>query len=404
MLRVITGRFHPSLETALIEQVRLAKTADPFAPLLILVPSIPLLARVRTFLALDGQALLNIHFLTFHQLGLRLADERRSRLGRPPLRVVDEVFFQQLIRQVVKIRRSSLAPFQQIGQSSGMWGALWSTIRDLKDGGVDPAVALRGLEEGCFEQEDEAWLTALFSLHAAVRDVGQTLLAGTADDLAESLISEVPHSPFLGSLQQAFYYGFYDLTQVQLSLFEAVSSSIPTTLLFPLEQSAAWGFAQRFFDRCIRPRAANPDMITRLPGPEKPSAEERVTVTVQSAIGVEEELASTCRIILDLVETNGYQFDDIGIVARTLDPYRTSLSSIFDRYCIPFSTTAGRPLMQEPLCKILLQLVTLPLNDFYRTPVLDVVTSPLYAPDHLDRRHQGYRPEQWKLEIGRAHV
>ena len=112
MLRVITGRFHPSLETALIEQVRLAKTADPFAPLLILVPSTPLLARVRTFLALDGQALLNIHFLTFHQLGLRLADERRSRLGRPPLRVVDEVFFQQLIRQVVKIRRSSLAPFQ----------------------------------------------------------------------------------------------------------------------------------------------------------------------------------------------------------------------------------------------------------------------------------------------------
>ena len=40
-----------------------------------------------------------------------------------------------------------------------------------------------------------------------------------------------------------------------------------------------------------------------------------------------------------------------------------------------------------------------PLNDFYRTPVLDVVTSPLYAPDHLDHRHQGYRPEQWKLAV-----
>ena len=38
-------------------------------------------------------------------------------------------------------------------------------------------------------------------------------------------------------------------------------------------------------------------------------------------------------------------------------------------------------------------------SDFYRTPVLDVVTSPLYAPDHLDHRHQGYRPEQWKLAV-----
>lgn len=119
MLRVIAGRFHPSLETALIEQVRRAKAADPFAPLLVLVPSAPLLARVRKILTLDGQALLNIHFLTFHQLVLRLADERRLRLGRPPLRVVDEVFFQQLIKQIVKSRLSNLAPLQQIGQSSG---------------------------------------------------------------------------------------------------------------------------------------------------------------------------------------------------------------------------------------------------------------------------------------------
>ncbi|MCS6284763.1 MAG: exodeoxyribonuclease V subunit gamma [Nitrospira sp.] len=396
MLRVIAGRFHPSLETALIEQVRRAKAADPFAPLLVLVPSAPLLARVRKILTLDGQALLNIHFLTFHQLVLRLADERRLRLGRPPLRVVDEVFFQQLIKQIVKSRLSNLAPLQQIGQSSGMWGALWSTIRDLKDAGVDPAVAVRGLAEGCFEQEDLAWLTALFSVHAAVRDVGQTLQAGTADDLAESLIAEVPYSPFLSTLQQAFYYGFYDLTQVQLSLFEAVSSSIPTTLFFPLERGKAWGFAQRFFDRCIQPRAAHPDMITRLP---EPAAEARITVTVHSVIGAEEELAAICRTIIDLVETNGYQFDDIGVVARTLDPYRTLLSGVFDRYHVPFSTTAGRPLMHEPLCKVLLQLVTLPSNDFYRTPVLDVVTSPLYAPDHLDHRHQGYRPEQWKLAV-----
>jgi len=399
MLHVIAGRFHPSLESALVAQVSQAKAEDPFAPLAILVPSAPLLARVRQVLAAELQAALNIHFMTFHQLVLRLADERRSRLAQSPLHIVDDIFFEQLVRQIVQVRLSSLAPLQQLGQSSGMWGALWSTIRDLKDAGVDPAVALRGLEEGCFDQEDHAWLTALFSLHAAVRDVGQSLMVGTPDDLAESLLSEIPHSPFLASLQHAFYYGFYDLTQVQLSLFEAVSSTIPTTLFFPVERGKAWGFAQRFFDRCIQPLAANSDMITRLPDPGEPTAVERVAISVQSVIGVEEELASTCRTILDLIETNGYRFDDIGIVARTLDPYRTLLSSVFDRYRIPFSTTAGRPLMQEPLCKVLLQLATLPLNDFYRTTVLDVVTSPLYATDLLDHGQPGYRPEQWKMVV-----
>ncbi len=399
MLRVIAGRFHPSLETALVEQVRLAKAQDPFAPLAILVPSTPLLARLRQVLAVELQATLNIHFMTFHQLVLRLADERRSRLAQSPLRVVGDIFFEQLVRQLVQARLSGLAPLQQLGQSSGLWGALWSTIRDLKDAGVDPAVALRGLEEGCFDQEDRAWLEALFSLHAAVESAGKALGIGTPDDLAESLIPEAGHSPFLGSLRQAFYYGFYDLTQVQLSLFEAVSAAIPATLFFPIEPGAAWGFARRFFDRYIQPRAASQDTIVRLPDPGEPPAEARVVVSVRSVIGTEEELASACRTILDLIETNGYRYEDIGVVARTLDPYRTLLSSVFDRYRIPFLSTAGRPLMQEPLCKVLLQLLILPLNDFYRTAMLDVVTSPLFASDLLAQDAAGYRPEQWKMVV-----
>ncbi|MEQ1796280.1 MAG: PD-(D/E)XK nuclease family protein [Nitrospira sp.] len=404
MLRVIAGRFHPSLETALVEQVRQAKAHDPFAPLAILVPATSLLDRVRRVLANEQHAILNVHFLTFHQLVLRLADERRRRLGEAPLHVVDDIFFEQLVRQIVQVRLPSLAPLQQLGQSSGMWGALWSTIRDLKDAGVDPSVALRGIEEGCFDQDDHPWLTALFSLHAAVRDVGKTLQVGTPDDLAESLIPEVAHSPFLASLRHAVYYGFYDLTQVQLSLFEAVSGTIPTTLLFPTESGSTWGFAQRFFDRCIQPLAARSEAITRMAVSEESQAGERIVVTVRSVIGVEEELASTCRTILDLVETNGYQFEDIGVVARTLDPYRTLLSSVFDRYRIPFSSTAGRPLMQEPLCKVLLQLVSLPLNDFYRTTVLDVVTSSLYASDLLNPSQPGYRPEQWKMAVLSLHI
>ena len=58
-----------------------------------------------------------------------------------------------------------------------------------------------------------------------------------------------------------------------------------------------------------------------------------------------------------------------------------------------------RPLIQEPLCKVLLQLVNLPLNDLYRASVLDVLTSPLYVTDLYDGLSESYRPEQWKLLV-----
>lgn len=400
MLRVVTGRFHPHLESALVDQIRQAKTVDPLVPLAVLVPSRPLLDRVRRLLAVERDlSLLNVHFLTFHQLALRLSDEVRSCSQPAPLQVVDDLFFEQLVRHIVCNRLSALAPLEHIGHSSGTWGALWSTIRDLKDAGVDPAVALRGLEEGYFDKDDGAWLQALFSLHAAVKEVGRTLAVGTPDDLAESLIPFVATAPFLMTLQQAFYYGFYDLTQVQLSFFEAVSNTTPTTLFFPLEEGPSSGFARRFFDRYIQPRAISPDTATGTTESRSPAHNGRVLLSVHSMIGVEEELASTCRTILDLVETNGYRFEDIGVVARTLDPYRTWIQPIFDRHRIPFTSTAEQPLIHEPLCKVLLQLAALPLNDFYRATVLDVVTSPLYVTDLCDDTSPHYRPEQWKLIV-----
>ena len=403
MLRVITGRFHPTLESALVEYLTRAKATNPLAPIAIFVPSKPLADRLRILLAVEQRlSFLNIHILTFHQLALRLVGE--VSVDRPLPRVVDELFFEQLVRHIVHSKFTSQAPLQRIGQSSGTWGALWATIRDLKDAAVDPAQALQGLREGYFEEEDREWLGALVSLYAAVKEAGKTLRVGTQDDLAESLIPFIPTASFLRSLKAVFYYGFYDLTQVQLSLFEAISRAKDTTLFFPLEDNPAYGFARRFFDRYIQPLVTSGEATIRLERESSIVVRNHVQLTVRSVIGAEEELATTCRTILDLVETNGYRFDEIGVIARTLDPYSPHLQSIFHRHRIPFHTNAMRPLIQEPICKLLLQLASLPLNDFYRVSVLDVVTSPLYVTDLYDDLSTSYRPEQWKLLVQALHI
>ncbi|OQW35240.1 MAG: hypothetical protein A4E19_16855 [Nitrospira sp. SG-bin1] len=403
MLRVVTGQFHPDLESALVDRLTGLTATDPLAPLAIFVPSKPLAARLRTLFAVGRRlSLLNIHIMTFHQVALRLAEE--VRVDHPLPRIVDELFFEQLVRHIVRSQLSSQAPLQRIGQSSGTWGALWATIRDLKDADVDPEQALQGLRDGYFEEEDREWLGALISLYAGVKEAGKALGVGTQDDLAEALIPFVLTSSFLQSLKEVFYYGFYDLTQVQLSFFEAVSRAKSTTLFFPLEDDSAYGFARRFFDRYIQPLVVSEETTIRLKHRLSTVASPSVHLTVRSTIGAEEELATTCRAILDLVETNGYRFDEIGVTARTLDAYSPYLQSIFDRHRIPFRTTASRPLIQEPICKLVLQLASLPLNDWYRTSVLDVVTSPLHATDLYEEWCESYRPEQWKLLVQTLHI
>lgn len=409
MLQVVTGRFHPHLEASLVDHIRLAKAADPWAPIAVLVPSQPLVRHLARLLAIEHRlSLLNLHLLTFHQVALRLAAEAGNRApGAPAVQVVDDIFFEQLVRHLVRSRLSGLTPLQQIGHSSGTWGALWSTIRDLKDAGVDPAAALRAVDEGCFGGEDRAWLAALFSLHAAVREAGRALSVGTADDLAESVTPLVSQSAWLGSLTQVFYYGFYDLTQVQLSLFEAVAKTAPTTLFFPVGDGPSFQFARRFFYRAIEPLAPSAGRPVRVAGGARSDAPRGrgPVLTVRSVVGAEEELAATCRHILDLVETNGYRWEDIGVVARTMDPYRTALRGVFARHRIPLATTAGRPLIQEPLCKLLLQLAALPIQDYYCATMLDVVTSPLYRSRHCGEAPASHaRPDLWKLLVPALHI
>ncbi|MCP9452122.1 MAG: exodeoxyribonuclease V subunit gamma [Nitrospira sp.] len=397
MLKVVIGRFHPTLESALVERVRRLKVQDPLAPLAIVVPSHHLGDRIRTLLAVEHRlSLLNLHLLTFHQLALRLADERRA---EPVPRVVDELFFEQVIRYLVCHRLSQHESLRRLGHTAGTWGALWATIRDLKDALVDPNQMRRGLQEGCFDEDDRDWLEALVALYAAVMETGRTLGVGTRNDLAASLLPSVSTSSFLQPFGEVLYYGFYDLTQVQLSFFEAVSRAKETTLFFPLEDDPAYGFARRFFDRCIRPLSF---VVERGAASNRASSAQEngeVRIFLRSVIGPEEELATACRGILELVETNGYWFDEIGVVARTLDPYQAYLRSVFDRHRVPFRTTAARSLMEEPICKLLVQLVSLPLVEWYAPSVLDVVTSPLYKSALFHERSPAYRPEQWKLVV-----
>lgn len=396
MLRIVTGPFHPVLDRALVEDILSYKTSDPFAPLAVIVPSASLVEQLKLVLTRhEPRAFLNVHCLTFHQLALRLRDDLASvsEAGlEPTLHLVDDFFFEQLVRQIIRRKVPGLEPLTRLPTSPGTCKGLWATMRDLKDAVVSPTTALKALTDGVFEEEDRAWLHSLFTLHAAVMEASRSLEISSPDDLAASLGRNLSGSSYLKGLRRVLYYGFYDLSQVQLSFFESVIRVAPATLYFPLQNRPAFHFSRKFFERHLLPLA---DTHEDRSG-EETTTIDQVEISVTNVIGIEEELATVCREILTLVEVNGYRFEEIEVVARTLEPYQVRLQSVFDHHLVPFTSTAGKPLLREPLVKTLLRLASLPLHDFDRAAMLDVITSPFYRLPRVVSGRADLRPDTWR--------
>lgn len=395
MLHVVTGPFHPSLEQTLLRDIASRKARDPFTALAIVVPSSSLAGWVKRLIAHQTPLLsLNCHVLTFHQFALRLCDDLVA-VGALPgrLQFVDDFYFEQLVRHVVQRKLPGLEILSQLPASRGTWAALWSSLRDLKDAAVQPEMLLAALDDGAFEEEDSAWLRALFLLHAAILEASHSLAVGSPDDQLAPLSSALPQSPFLQQFAGVSYYGFYDFLQVQLSFLKAVARQTPVTLYVPLARTPPYEFARHIFDRSLLPLARSHDVCED----QRPSESPQKMLTVTNVVGAEEELSTLCRDILSLVEVHGYQFDEIGVVARSFDTYRSRLPSVFERHLVPLISTAGHPLASDPLAKALLRLASLPLNDFHRSALLDVVSSRWYRHKQGSGLFSDPRPDQWRM-------
>ncbi|MGB0909931.1 MAG: PD-(D/E)XK nuclease family protein, partial [Nitrospirales bacterium] len=112
--------------------------------------------------------------------------------------------------------------------------------------------------------------------------------------------------------------------------------------------------------------------------------------------GAEDELTFVCKEIGNLIELHGYQFEEIGVVARTLEPYQAWLRQLFKLHRIPFTSSILMPMIHEPGIKSLLQLGSLGVNGFSSRDLLDVVRSPYYRMSRLTNRKEFIQPELWK--------
>ena len=418
-MQTILGPFHPYLEDALAEEISGHKRKLPLSPLLILVPSDSLRRRVKILLARErGLDLLNLHILTFYQLSLRLLEERCGSQVRPPQ---DNSLLEEILRQIIRMGFPGAAPFAGLEEKVGGCAALWQTFRDLKDGVVDPSVALEAARGGLFE-EATAGVEKLLTLFQTFLSCCEKWKLRDYVDLDLMALEQASASSYLKQFDRIFYYGFYDLTQVQLDLFQSVARQYPTTLLFPLVHESplhpAWTFAERFYERYVQGLAGGPSgtrnlvaapdraaaraallpLFTEAPArPRRPLAD--FPVTIFSCFGVREEIDTAAKEILRLVSEEKFSFDQIGVVGRALEPYLSSIKEIFSGHSIPLAASAEEPLAQHPLTQAALLLVNLPLKGYLRSHVIDLLDSPFF-----NSLPAAPRPDLWDLATRRLGI
>ena len=433
-MNIVLGPYHPHLEDALAKEVRTLRARDRLAPLLLVVPSETLRRRVKTLLAHEhGLHLLNTHILTFSQLTLTLFHETRGP-GEPPLR--DETFMEEALKRVLPVR----GRFARIADNEGGCAALWQSLRDLKDAMVDPEPALEALREGHFAARDRDALRDLFRLYREVTHRFAEWQARDHQDLDGLAAAEAALSHWLGQFERICYYGFYELTQTQLELFRSVAANFPVTLFYPLAQGHPdWSFAQDFHDRYLRGLAGADGVVDLLDrgagngaasgdsernalgdrGPDPPASRggdppERETRAappprreVLSCAGPRDEVLVVAKQVLRLAEEEGLDFRHVGVVARTLDPYLPWVREIFPAHGIPYHTPAREPLDRSQRVRAVLALLDLPVRDYPRAGVIDLLASPHFNFTEVPGAATEPRPELWdvatrSLGIGRG--
>ena len=399
-MKIVLGPYHPHLEDALAEEVRLRRERHRLAPLLLVVPSETLRQRVKVLLAQErGLHLLNFHVLSFSQLTRELLREAH---GTTPA-VRDETFLEEALKRVLPAR----GRFARITDNDGGCAALWQSLRDLKDAMVDPEQALEALAEGHFGGRDRNALGDLFELYRQAKHRFAEWQARDHQDLDGLAADEAPLSRWLGQFERICYYGFYELTQTQLELFRSIAAHFPVTLFYPLAQGRPdWSFAQDFHDRYLRGLAGVDDVVDLLDG-EEGSGAAPPRREVLSCAGPRDEVLTVAKQLLRLVEEEGLDFRHAGVVARTLEPYLPWIREIFPAHGIPYHTPAREPLNRFQRVRAVLALLDLPVRDYPRAGVVDLLASHHFNFARVPGGAAEPRPELWDvatrwLGIGRG--
>ena len=105
-----------------------------------------------------------------------------------------------------------------------------------------------------------------------------------------------------------------------------------------------------------------------------------------NTFGIHDEISAVAKEILLLTGEDNMAFDQIGVVARTLDDYGATIKEIFAQHKFRSPVPSRNPLVQFPLTKAAILLMNLAAKDYPRSHVIDLLSSPYFRLNGVGKR------------------
>ena len=385
-LTVVHGPFE-ALEESFAKRIGELKRTPGAAPILVVAPSRVLADHLERLLAVEKNIpLLGVHFHTFHSLAAAVVEES----GFPEAVLMSDPVFHDAVVDKVLDKSSVLGIAKEL-RPKALASAVRSSLRDLVDSGVDAKLVAEHFGSTLIKDEEEAArLNGLLALLALYEKELARLGVLPPSALVKCAAEAAPASKWLTGFGEILYYGFYDLTGLQLDFFEAVTSVRPSKLFFPYREGhPAFRFSDDLFDQSLSGHgriAAEGGGATALgrsldslfdpskpPRPVAPGS-----VVLISASGARDEAWAASKEVLRLLN-DGIPAHEIAVIARTLEPYRVALAEAFAADAVPLDLSCGEPVLRHPVAKAALDLLTLRERDFPARTVEDLAGSPYFT-------------------------
>jgi hypothetical protein len=384
---------HPDpfvLEAALLDRVADSKSADPLAPVLILVPTRRLAQHVLRRAAARFGAVLGVEVLHYRALVLGLLEAA----GEAP-RLAPEAARHHLVGRVLQgLPGNPWAVYA--AESPGAVRAVLSAFDDLREAGIPPEALA-----------EDPPLCAAYA--AYTQALAQAAWRGVLDDagLVEAALAHArAHAARYAAI---LHHGAYELTGVHLDLLRALDAAGKVTFLAPFTPGApATRYAETFARRHLLPEGGEvrrlPDGAGAVLGPglsrlwvegETGFRAPQGTVALADVQGPEAELTyGLRRALLAAAPDDGVPPTEVAVLTRSLTPYRTVLEAEDAR--LPLTSSIGLPLRRDPYLHDLLLILRCVLDDFPRARTAEALRSPRLRWDVAARENA----DAWSLKAG----
>lgn len=415
MLSVKIGPYHPFLEDAFVDTIRALKQDDPLTPLAVVVPTGAMMNYLQKRLVREqGASFINITFMNFYMLGAEVCRYSGADIGRL---IPQSVLYECLIEGLLKdpLFRESLC--KRVRSLRALARALLRVMQELTNANVCSEDMKRAIKEKFIEGADIQKLYGIACLYGMFRQKLATLKIYNYLDIYHLAAPCVSDSQFLKGFQHILTYGFYDLTGVELDFFREIFKFHPTMLFLPYQKRhAAFSYVKSFFESFVLGLAQDIEELPATDGPASPgtrdthnSSEGAETSSfgfagstfgencyIINTSGKRDEVWAVAKEILRLVD-EGYKMEEIGVVARVLNPYREDMKNLFQENCIPCVTDLQEPLDRYPLMKTVRQILLLKRENYYRPMVMELLGSPYFKVPVPDAQKLVPRPDLWDV-------